>query len=192
MINLIIVNCQSDFITGTRGAKGVRNYVENIKKYIKAHENEIEKIIFTIEWHPYNHCSFKRYGGEFPPHCVQFTPGACIEPKLLKFVQSKNIEYSVITRGDIEKIEEQGAFTEIEYCNDVLGSHCCLDNTTYVDSNSEFVVCGMNGEVSVKQTIQNLLSADINPKIYCPGIHSKDGGKAFSEFIKENNLEKTI
>lgn len=192
MINLIIVNCQSDFITGTRGAKGIRNYVENIKKYIKVHENEIEKIIFAIEWHPYNHCSFKRYGGEFPSHCVQFTPGACIEPKLLKFVQSKNIEYSVVTRGDIEKVEEQGAFTEVEYCNDVLGIHCCLDNTTYVDSNSEFVVCGMNAEISVKQTIQNLLSADITPKVYCPGIYSEDGGRAFSEFIKENNLEKTV
>lgn len=192
MINLIIVNCQSDFITGTRGAKGIRNYVENIKKYIKTHEDEIEKIIFAIEWHPYNHSSFKRYGGNYPPHCVQFTPGACIEPKLLKFIQSKNIEYSIIIRGDVEEIDEEGAFTDVDRVQDVFGDHYYFDNVVSTESDSEFVICGMDGEISVKNSIQNLINNNIVPKIYCPGTYSSDGGKILSSFIKENNLEKTV
>lgn len=29
-------------------------------------------------------------------------------------------------------------------------------------------------------------------KVFCPGIVSTDGGKIFSEFIKENKLEKIV
>ena len=91
MITLIIVDCQNDFITGTLTVKGAKAAVEEIKKFIKSHCKEIEKIVFTVDWHPYNHCSFKKYGGQWPNHCVQYTPGACIEPKLLKHVQSLEI-----------------------------------------------------------------------------------------------------
>ena len=82
MITLIIVDCQNDFITGTMSVKGAKNAVEEIKKFIKNHSKEIEKIIFTVDWHPHNHMSFKKNGGQWPSHCVQYTPGACIEPKL--------------------------------------------------------------------------------------------------------------
>ena len=92
MITLIIVDCQNDFITGTMAVKGAKESVEEIKKFVKNHRKEIEKIIFTVDWHPHNHMSFKKNGGLWPAHCVQYTPGACIEPKLLKFIQSQNID----------------------------------------------------------------------------------------------------
>ena len=76
MITLIIVDCQNDFITGTMSVKGAKNSVEEIKKFIKNHRKDIEKIIFTLDWHPYNHMSFKKYGGQWPAHCVKHTPGA--------------------------------------------------------------------------------------------------------------------
>ena len=66
MITLIIVDCQNDFITGTMTVKGAKNSVEEIKKFIKNHRKEISKIIFTVDWHPYNHSSFKKYGGQWP------------------------------------------------------------------------------------------------------------------------------
>jgi len=35
------------------------------------------KIIYaTQDWHPANHCSFKRNGGPYPTHCVKDTKGA--------------------------------------------------------------------------------------------------------------------
>ena len=28
------------------------------------------------DWHPKNHVSFEKEGGQWPPHCIQDTPGA--------------------------------------------------------------------------------------------------------------------
>ena len=191
MITLIIVDCQNDFITGTMSVKNARNSVEEIKKFIKNHRKEIEKIIFTIEWHPYNHSSFKKYGGLWPHHCVQYTPGACIEPKLLKFVQSYEINYDVIQKGTIEEIEEYGAFSDIQFSSDNFGIRVYLD-IAEANPDSDFVVCGIAGDYCVKATIQNMLDGGLTPKVFCPGIVSIDGGKVFNNFIKENSLEKIV
>jgi nicotinamidase-related amidase len=191
MITLIIVDCQNDFITGTMSVKGAKNSVEEIKKFIKNHSKEIEKIIFTVDWHPYNHSSFKKYGGLWPHHCVQYTPGACIEPKLLKFVQSYEINYDVIQKGTIEEIEEYGAFSDIQFSSDNFGTRVYLD-IAEANPDSDFVVCGIAGDYCVKATIQNMLDGGLTPKVFCPGIVSIDGGKVFSNFIKENSLEKIV
>lgn len=191
MITLIIVDCQNDFITGTMSVKGAKNSVEEIKKFIKNHSKEIEKIIFTVDWHPYNHSSFKKYGGLWPHHCVQYTPGACIEPKLLKFVQSYEINYDVIQKGTIEEIEEYGAFSDIQFSSDNFGTRVYLD-IAEANPDSDFVVCGIAGDYCVKATIQNMLDGGLTPKVFCPGIVSIDGGKVFNNFIKENSLEKIV
>jgi nicotinamidase-related amidase len=191
MITLIIVDCQNDFITGTMSVKGAKNSVEEIKTFIKNHSKEIEKIIFTVDWHPYNHSSFKKYGGLWPHHCVQYTPGACIEPKLLKFVQSYEINYDVIQKGTIEEIEEYGAFSDIQFSSDNFGTRVYLD-IAEANPDSDFVVCGIAGDYCVKATIQNMLDGGLTPKVFCPGIVSIDGGKVFSNFIKENSLEKIV
>lgn len=190
MITLIIVDCQNDFITGTLTVKGAKNSVENIKTYIKKHHKEIEKIIFTVDWHPYNHSSFKRFGGQWPSHCVQYTPGACIEPKLLKCVQSFNLNYEVSPKGTIEEVEQYGAFEDIVESVDALGEHLYFDEYTTADRNSDFVICGIAGDFCVKATIQNILNASIYPKVFMPGIASIDNGATIKNFISENKLEE--
>ena len=193
MITLVIVDCQNDFITGTMSVKGAKNAVEEIKKFIKNHRKEIEKIIFTLDWHPYNHCSFKKYGGLWPSHCVKHTPGACIEPKLLKFVQSQEIDFEFCLKGEIEEVEQYGAFCEIEVSSDDFPEKkYYFDSIVTANYDTEFVVCGIAGDYCVKSTIQNMLDNEITPKVYCPGIVSIDGGKIFSDFVKENNLEKIV
>ena len=190
MITLIIVDCQNDFITGTMSVKGAKPVVDEIKKFIKNNQKEIEKIVFTVDWHPYNHCSFKRYGGEWPTHCVQYTPGACIEPKLLKLVNSLEIDYAVSQKGDIEEVEQYGAFSEIEFCQDVyFGDRYFFDSIVEVNAKTDFIVCGIAGDYCVKETIQNMINEGIIPKVFIKGVASIDGGKSFSQFIKENRLE---
>jgi len=190
MMNLIIVDCQNDFITGTMTVKGAKQTVEEIKTFIKSHKKEIEKIIFTVDWHPYNHRSFKRNGGEYPQHCVQYTPGACIEPKLLKLVQSFNIPYEVSQKGEVAEFEQRGAFEDIDLLEDSLGRRYYFDSIVTANADSEFVVCGIAGDSSVKATIENLLNGNIVPKIFPKGIVSTDGGSIFSNFIKINELQK--
>lgn len=192
MITLIIVDCQNDFITGTMSVKGAKNSVEEIKKFIKNHRKEIEKIIFTVDWHPYNHSSFKKYGGIWQHHCIQYTPGACIEPKLLKLVQSFEIDYEVSQKGQIEEVEQYGAFDDIEFVTDELGQHYYFDSVVTANANSNFVVCGIAGDYCVKSTIENMLNANISTKVFMPGIASIDGGRIFSNFVKENKLEKIV
>ena len=193
MITLVIVDCQNDFITGTMSVKGAKNAVEEIKKFIKNHRKEVEKIIFTLDWHPYNHCSFKKYGGLWPSHCVKHTPGACIEPKLLKFVQSQEIDFEFCLKGEIEEVEQYGAFCEIEVSSDNFPEKkYYFDSIVTANYDTEFVVCGIAGDYCVKSTIQNMLDNEITPKVYCPGIVSIDGGKIFSDFVKENKLEKIV
>lgn len=190
MITLIIVDCQNDFISGTMSVKGAKSVLEQIKNFIRNNKKDISKILFTCDWHPYNHSSFKKYGGEWPSHCVQFTPGACIEPKLLKLVQSLDISYQVSLKGQIEEIEEYGAFNEIEQVTDALGSRYYFDSIAEADAETEFVVCGIAGDYCVKSTIKNLLEGGITPKVFTAGVASIDNGKVFDEFIKINKLEK--
>lgn len=190
MITLIIVDCQNDFITGTLAVKGSKTALEEIKKFIKNRKKEIDKIIFTVDWHPHNHSSFKKNGGQWPAHCVQYTPGACIEPKLLKFVQSLNINYEVSQKGTIEEVEQYGAFEDIDYVQDNLGSRYYFDSIATADATTDFVVCGIAGDYCVKATIENMIKGEITPKVFFPGIASIDGGKTLSDFVKENKLEK--
>ena len=190
MITLIIVDCQNDFITGTMSVKGAKSSVEEIKKFIKNHRKNIEKIIFTVDWHPYNHSSFKKFGGLWPSHCVQYTPGACIEPKLLKFVQSLDIDYEVSQKGEISDVEQYGAFEEIELsADDYPKRKYYFDSIATADFDTEFVVCGIAGDYCVKETIQNMINGEITPKVFLNGIASIDNGETISNFIKENNLE---
>jgi nicotinamidase/pyrazinamidase len=188
MITLIIDRYQNDFITGTMSVKNAKSSVEETKKFIKKHRKEIDKIIFIVDWHPYNHCSFKKYGGEWNQHCIQYTPGACIEPKFLKFVHSLEIDYEVDQIGVIEEVNELGALNEIELVQDNLGIRYYFDSIVTADANTEFVICGVSN--SVTSIINNMLEEKIVPKVFFPGIISNDSGKTFSEFVKLNKLEK--
>ena len=186
MITLIIVDCQNDFITGTMATKNARNSVNEIKGFIKNHVKEIEKILFIIDWHPYNHSSFKKYGGTHPQHCVQYTPGACIEPKLLKAIQSYNINYEVDRIGEIEEICNNGPFEDIEFVQDCLGGIYYFDSIVSANSNTEFVICGAYDDLAF--TVVNMLNENIIPKIFVKGVFSPTNN--IQTFIEEYKLEK--
>ena len=184
MITLIIVECQNDFISGTMIVKDARQMVENIKEFIRNNRKIIDKIIFVVDWHPYNHCSFKQYGGEYPRHCIQYTPGACIEPKLLKLVQSYEIDYEVSRKGEIEEVEEFGAFNEIEFSSDELGQRYYFDSIVVADANTEFVICGIKD--NVLSTIKNMQKEGIIPKIFKKGIIPEN----IEDFVKEYQIKE--
>ncbi len=190
MFTLIIVNSQNDYITGTVLVKKSKDVIDEIKRFITKHKKEICKIIFALEWHPYNHSSFKKYGGTQQKHCIQHTPGACIEPKLLKFIHSLDIDYSCSLRGEIEEVEEIGAFSDIQYACDNFGERYYLD-IVEVDATSDFVICGIE-ENSCISTIKNMLEADLTPKVLTNGIACSDNGKLLNQFIKDNKLEKIV
>ncbi len=80
---LIIVDVQRDFCSG--GSLPVpegEKIVPILNKYIEKFSKAGALIVATRDWHPPNHVSFKGYGGIWPPHCIQGTPGAEFHPDL--------------------------------------------------------------------------------------------------------------
>ena len=77
---LLAVDLQKDFIDGTLtvpGAAGVLPAINAVK-------NQFDRVYFTLDWHPVNHCSFKAQGGPWPVHCVHHTAGASIPDHMLE------------------------------------------------------------------------------------------------------------
>ena len=81
---LVVVDIQNDFCPG--GALPVADgdkVVPVFNKYIQLFRSASAPIIYTRDWHPPDHSSFKAEGGPWPPHCVQETEGAKFHPDLL-------------------------------------------------------------------------------------------------------------
>jgi nicotinamidase/pyrazinamidase len=80
---LVVVDIQNDFCPG--GALPVKDgdkVVPVLNKYIEKFRKAGAPILFTRDWHPLDHSSFKAQGGPWPPHCVQNSEGARFHPDL--------------------------------------------------------------------------------------------------------------
>ena len=80
---LIVVDVQRDFMPG--GSLPVPNgdsVIDPLNMLINYFEAKGLPIIFTRDWHPPDHTSFKEMGGPWPKHCVQGTEGAEFHPGL--------------------------------------------------------------------------------------------------------------
>jgi len=80
---LLVVDAQNDFCPG--GALGIPQadkIIPTINKYIKAFAKKKLPIFATRDWHPARTKHFKDFGGIWPVHCIQNTPGAAFHPAL--------------------------------------------------------------------------------------------------------------
>jgi len=105
---LLIVDVQNDFCPGgTLAVPEGDRVVPLLNKYIRIFQAEGAPIVATRDWHPRDHCSFKPFGGIWPPHCVRNTPGAEFhaELKLPK-------EATIISKGTNPKIEAYSGFQQ--------------------------------------------------------------------------------
>lgn len=92
---LIVVDVQNDFCPGgslavAHGDEVVEPLNELIDQFLAAGEPVYE----TRDWHPPQTKHFADYGGTWPVHCVQGTPGAEFHPKL-----NQDRRISVISKG---------------------------------------------------------------------------------------------
>ena len=75
--------------------------VEKTKVWINRNKDDIEKVIFICTFNsPYSKL-FKCNGGQYPRFCIEHTPGACIEPTILKLLWRLDIPYEITTDWDI-------------------------------------------------------------------------------------------
>ena len=81
---LIVVDVQNDFCPG--GSLAVAHgdeVVPPLNKLMKEFLDRNEPVFKTRDWHPAKTKHFAAYGGAWPVHCVQGTPGAEFHPDLL-------------------------------------------------------------------------------------------------------------
>jgi len=204
METLVIVDFQKDFSNpkGSLYVPGAENAEQAIINYINTNHKNISDVVFTVDWHSPNHCSFKDNGGEWPIHCVQFSEGAGISDELIKICMLYNLNIKVFKKGNVDECEEYGAFEYIgtyhygEGDADIIVNNIANKNTLRFDT-ANIVVCGLAGDYCVKETIKNIMQykgpIGINIAAFKDGIASIDGGSTLNNFISENNLlVKTI
>lgn len=174
---LIIVDYQKDFYdpNGSLYVKGGEKLLPNLLKIIP----NFDYVIFTVDWHPANHISFKGENA-WPIHCVQYTEGASLPIELISAAKF----YDVYKKAQLTYAEEYGAFNEIALGNEA-------EIITNLHSGNNYVVCGIAGDYCVKHTIMNLMQFVPleNISVYLDGIVSINDNN-FNEFIKTSKIKK--
>lgn len=184
---LVVVDVQKDFYhpDGALYVKGGEVLPERIAKVIP----EFDDVIFTVDWHPYNHCSFKENGGIWPVHCVQYTDSASLPNEFKPY-----LKYSKVINKGIAHYEEEYGVNPA-----TLVEACCWRS----DEEYEMVFCGIAGDYCVRETIENVRIGkkavkfyrffDNYPSkisVYLDGVASIDDGTTIREYMKENNIEE--
>ena len=81
---LVIVDVQNDFCPGgALGVPGGDAVVPVLNRYAERFAAAGAPVFASRDWHPVKTLHFKAYGGVWPPHCVQDTPGAEFHPRLV-------------------------------------------------------------------------------------------------------------
>jgi nicotinamidase/pyrazinamidase len=80
---LLLIDVQNDFCPGgALAVAGGDEIVPVLNRYIEEFRRLGLPILATRDWHPERTRHFKAYGGAWPAHCVQGTPGARFHPDL--------------------------------------------------------------------------------------------------------------
>lgn len=185
-VTLVVVDFQYDFclLGAPLYVPGSDKALWNISHLIE--NNKVGRVIFTADWHPSNHCSFKKNGGQWNEHCVQFSRGAAIHDLLLYGCIGAGIPYKVITKGSICDSEEYGISAKLLY--DSTYTDLLHGTTSEVDIllDEQVVICGLAGDFCVLETLKNL--APVSPMIFLDGVASLDGGVKLNEYVESNGV----
>lgn len=184
---LVVVDYQYDFKNpnGSLYVTGGEKLQDKILKIIP----NFDGVVFTQDWHPLEHCSFKENGGIWPVHCVANTIGAGIPLELLK--AAKN--YIIYDKGTLECAEEYGAFDTSKDNYTFSETYCSMfyDEPFANSTLDSVVVCGIAGDYCVLETLKNIVNEVGTEKVnvYLDGIVSIDGGTALNKYISENSIK---
>ena len=167
---LLIVDLQNDFCPG--GALAVAGGDEIVKP-INEMMKLFSQVAATQDWHPVDHCSFKTQGGHWPPHCIQFTPGAVLHPNL----NDKGIAIRV-RKGQFRDRDAYSGFQETE-----------LDQKLKRCKVRRLFICGLAADYCVKRTALDALrlgyeTVVLTNLVRAVDVRPGDGGRALEEMKK--------
>jgi nicotinamidase/pyrazinamidase len=80
---LLVVDVQNDFCTdGALGVPDGDSIIPVLNRYIRLFSSGRLPVFASRDWHPKRTAHFKEFGGPWPVHCVQDSPGARFHPVL--------------------------------------------------------------------------------------------------------------
>ena len=174
-IHLVIVDVQHDFAhpEGALFVPGAEQAVKNIADLL--HDPRVTQVTFTLDWHPFDHSSFKAHGGIWPRHCVQFSKGASLHESL--WVENfDRLDTHFVRKGQLRDCEEYGAF-----------ANPTPEQREWLNQ-GRLVVCGIAGDYCVLETLKNILRLRPDAEVFTAGVASIDGGTALEAYLSENNI----
>jgi nicotinamidase/pyrazinamidase len=113
---ILIVDPQIDFFPG--GALPVPDgdeVIPVINQWLMAASQHQIPIYISRDWHPFNHCSFREHGGQWPIHCVQNSKGAEFHPAI-----RLPANFIYINKADEPNLEAYSAFKGKTLAGDLL------------------------------------------------------------------------
>lgn len=148
MKQMIIIDCQNDFITGSLACFNAPQAVENIINYLN--ESTIEEVFYSQDWHSPTNQSFVENGGIWPVHCVANTLGSALDDRFSHYLK-KEVHMPDVTnrylKGKDDNIEEYSAFFAKNKDDKVL----------FEQLDKEVLIVGIASEYCVLETIKQLI-----------------------------------
>ena len=168
---LIVVDVQNDFCPG--GSLAVADgtaVVPPLNKLIKEFLDRDEPVFKTRDWHPAKTKHFQAYGGTWPVHCVEGTPGAEFHRDLLD-----DPRINIISKGINERADGYSGFDGTD-----------LARLLREEEVEQVWVGGLATDYCVKHTVLDALSAGFEVKALADAmrpvnVNPADGTKAIEE-----------
>lgn len=177
---LIIVDVQRDFCPGGKlqvndGDRVVSVVNRLIEVVFKGKSNQV---FATRDWHPAITNHFKEFGGKWPEHCVQETPGAGFYPDL-RFPEG----LTIISKG---MSTEEDAYSGFD---GVTQKFVPLEDELRQRGFQTLIICGLATDYCVKQTALDALRKGFKVKLIVDAcravnINPDDGKKAIQEMVE--------
>jgi len=156
---LLVVDCQNDFLPG--GALAVPEgdqIIPALNRWIDAAEQRSIPIIYSRDWHPPDHCSFKPQGGTWPVHCVADTEGAAFPEALHRPVSGVTISKGISVERDA-----YSAFDGTDLANRLREANI-----------QRVIIGGLALDVCVRATVLDALGADFDTHLIASATRAVD------------------
>ncbi|MFZ3148031.1 MAG: nicotinamidase [Methanothrix sp.] len=183
---LLVVDVQNDFCPGgALGIHGGHKIIPNLNRYIKFFEKEKLPILVTRDWHPKVTKHFEQFGGIWPTHCVEGSPGAQFHPDL-KFPE----DALVMSKGMDPEKDSYSAFHATD------SSGMVLANLLNIFGVTEIYIGGLATDYCVKFSALDALKSGLNVFILTDAIAGvnllpEDSSLALEEMVSRG-AKKTI
>lgn len=157
-MDLIVVDAQNDFISGSLACQEADTAMEAILQLIRS--GKVDHVYYTADHHSPANGSFQENGGIWPVHCVAGTHGAALWEGFSEAGALEPKPETTFLKGLRDDVEEYSA---------AAGKNDAGKTLTEV-AGDEVIVAGLASEYCVRETTLDLMRAGKRVTFYRPGV----------------------